>query len=306
MPVPECAAPRVRRSMTSTPALRFFNTGEIAIHYAEWPARKTGSGSNSPAFLFIHGITGRHETWHEVAGGIRGGARVIAVDLRGHGRSGHSAGQNGGAYRLPDYARDMASLIDGLELGPVVVVGHSLGAMTALQLAATRPELAAAIVLEDPPLFARHIMANLFPERHRRFERNGRISGSGLSVAEMAAEIRSDSPEATEEAVLQSAQSLFVTDADAIAHVHDQRIDWSADIEPMMRSVQCPVLLMRGNVELGAWMRVEDGELARSLMTNCELSAWDDTGHLLHADRPERFARQVREFVARLEVAAAN
>lgn len=48
---------------------------------------------------------------------------------------------------------DVAGLIDGSELGPVIAAGHSLGGMVASALAARRPELVSALLLEDPPLF---------------------------------------------------------------------------------------------------------------------------------------------------------
>jgi 3-oxoadipate enol-lactonase len=285
--------------MTSNPELRFFNTGETAIHYATFPA---SPGMNGPTVLFIHGITGRHETWDQVVDPIRKGNRAIAVDLRGHGRSGRTKG----AYRLPDYARDMAALIDGLGLGAVNVVGHSLGAMTALQLAAGRPDLTLSITLEDPPLFARKIMEQTDPNRHARFGHNARLASAGLTLDDLAERLRKISPDADEANIHKTAMSLYVTDSDAIWHVYDQRIDWSPDIEKKLRSVQCPVLLMQGNYELGAWMLPDDGKHTQSLMVNCELSYWNDTGHGLHGDKPARFIDQVGAFVSKYSPVAAK
>jgi pimeloyl-ACP methyl ester carboxylesterase len=285
--------------MNITPELGFFNTGETAIHYASWPA---SPGATGPAVLFIHGITGRYQTWEQVSEAIRNGNRAIAVDLRGHGRSGRTTGK----YRLPDYARDMAALIDGLKLGPLNVVGHSLGAMTALWLAASRPDLAVSITLEDPPLFARKIMEEIDPNRHARFGHNARLASAGMSLAELVATQRKISPDAPEADIQRFALSMHLTDPDAIWHVYDQRIDWSQEIEPTMRSVHCPVFLMQGNYELGAWMLPEDGERGRSLMKNCVLGYWEDTGHGLHGDRPDRFIEQAGAFVAKHSAVAAK
>ena len=277
--------------MPSTPELGFFNTGETAIHYASWPA---SPGATGAAVLFIHGITSRHDTWQQVVEQIRQGNRAIAVDLRGHGRSGRTPG----SYRLADYSRDMLALIEGLSLGPANVVGHSLGAMTALWMAASRPDLIASITLEDPPFFARRIMEEHDPLRHARFGHNARLASSGLSLADLEETLRRISPEAKAADIQRSALGLYVTDADALWHVYDQRIDWGLEIENVMRSVQCPVFLMQGNYELGAWMLPEDGERGRSLMKNCVLGYWEDTGHGLHGDHPERFIEQVGAFVA--------
>ena len=277
--------------MPSTPELGFFNTGETAIHYASWPA---SPGATGPAVLFIHGITSRHDTWLQVVEQIRQGNRAIAVDLRGHGRSGRTPG----SYRLTDYSRDMLALIEGLALGPVNVVGHSLGAMTALWMAASRPDLTASITLEDPPLFARKIMEEHDPFRHARFGHNAKLASAGMSLAELVATQRKISPDAPDADIERFALSMYATDPDAIWHVYDQRIDWGPEIENVMRSVQCPVLLMQGNYELGAWMLPDDGEHGRSLVNHCELVYWEDTGHGLHGDHPERFIEQVGAFVA--------
>ena len=145
-------------------------------------------------------------------------------------------------------------------------------------------------------------MENVFPERHERFGHGGRLSGSALSLAEMANNLRAAYPDLPEDSVQGRALSHFVTDADAIMHVYDQRIDWSPEIEQIMHSVQCPVLLMQGNIDLGGWMRHEDGKRAFDLIPSCKLDFWEDTGHNIHSDRPERFVGQVNDFVARFRL----
>lgn len=273
--------------MAIEPERKYFDTGEVAIHYAEWPG-------DSPRFLFIHGITGVLDTWTELVPRIAQGHGALAVDLRGHGNSGHVTG----SYRVEDYARDIATLIEGKRLGPAIVIGHSLGAMTALQLAASRPELVLAIVLEDPPLFAREIMEIHDPQRLEAFKGTAELASGDLSVDEIAERLRTAMPDTTEEFVTERARRLFGMDGDAVAHVVDQRIDWSPFIEDTMRSVQCPVLLQQGAFEIGAWMRDGDGERARQLITDCVLSKWEDTGHGLHSERPDRFVDEVNRFIA--------
>lgn len=282
--------------MASLPELRYFNTGEVAIHCAEYAPEAYAIGNNLPPYVFIHGITGRHETWDEIIGSIRQGARAIAIDLRGHGRSGHTTG----SYLLQDYSRDVAALISGLKLTECTVVGHSLGAMTAIQLASDAPASVRAIVLEDPPLFARPIMEEVAPERHERFGNNAALSASGMTREQMAQQIRQVNPDMPDEDVQKAALQLFVTDSDAIAHVHDERIDWTDEIESIMQSVQCPVLLIQGSFELGAWMRDTDGVRAKSLFKDCVLEIWNDTGHSLHSEHPNRFIAQVNDFVSNL------
>lgn len=282
--------------MTPAPELRFFNTGEVAIHHA------VHEGDSDPTYLFIHGITGRRETWNEVLDPIRGSSRAVAVDLRGHGRSGYTTG----SYRIPDYARDMAHLVEEMDVGPVIVVGHSLGGLTAMQLASQRPELVRAIILEDPPVFGRRLMTEVAPERHERFGDNARLASAGLSVEQIANQIREAAPDMPEEEVQKSALALFVTDGDAVMHVYDFRVHPATDIDEAISAVNCPALLMAGEFELGGWMLPEDAQRVNELIGNCQLEVWEDTGHQLHADHPERFISQVTDFVAGLPAAAAR
>ena len=72
--------------------------------------------------------------------------RVVALDLRGCGAS--PVVDDG--YDIPTQAADVAALCDDLGLERAVIVGHSLGGMIGLELAATRPELVGAVVGVDP------------------------------------------------------------------------------------------------------------------------------------------------------------
>lgn len=279
--------------MTNPPELRFFNTGEVAIHYAHWAAEP---GNSQPALVFIHGITDFHQTWRWVVDDIRRGAEAIAVDLRGHNRSGRVPGP----YRFESYPEDVIGLIEHLGVGPSIIIGHSLGALTAIQIAANRPDLVEAIVLEDPPLYGGPIM-EAYPERRARFDQNAAISGSGRSLQGIASVIRANTPGADERLVQESALALFRTDArvisDAMEQMSEASMDWTAEIENRMRSVHCPTLLMQGDFERGGWLREEDSQRALELFPNCTLETWNDLGHSLHINESDRFTEQVNSFV---------
>ncbi|MDB4894470.1 MAG: ydjP [Firmicutes bacterium] len=113
--------------------------GDVRLHYRDW-----GRPGGQPVLL-IHGIQGCAAIWAEVAEGLAGrGFRVVAYDLRGHGRSGRSDD-----YQMAAHVRDAAAVIEQLGLAPVAVVGHSLGGSIAWEAAADRPDLVARLVIED-------------------------------------------------------------------------------------------------------------------------------------------------------------
>ena len=265
------------------------NNGRVAINFARWPA----SDETSPLLLFVHGQGDTLETWSEVIDEARCGRGAIAVDLRGHGYSGRVKGE----YRLPDYGQDIADLLSDLSIGKVAAIGQSLGAMVVLSLAAKHPEMFSAIVLEDPPFFARKIMEEFPEQRHERYGNFARMAGSGRSVAELAELIRTANPAVLETEATSYARNLFLTDEDAIMHTYDHRNDWSSEVESLLESIKCPALVMHGKFALGGWNRSEDIEKAKLLLPHGEFSYWDDSGHVLHDSDPSRFSDEVSSFV---------
>jgi pimeloyl-ACP methyl ester carboxylesterase len=102
-------------------------------------------GGQGPSVLLLHGLAGHADEWAQTASWLTARCRVVALDARGHGRS----------ERFPkDVSRDAvvadaAFVVEQLNLRPVVVVGQSIGGLTALSLAALRPELVRGLVLVD-------------------------------------------------------------------------------------------------------------------------------------------------------------
>lgn len=93
-------------------------------------------GQGRPLVL-LHGITLNAELWSPQLHDLARDHRVLAVDLRGHGRS--VAGDEG--YGMDVLGRDVASLLTELDLRDALVVGHSMGGMATLAFAVDHPEV---------------------------------------------------------------------------------------------------------------------------------------------------------------------
>ncbi len=106
-------------------------------------------GSGKPAFVFVHGWTCDRSFFAAQAKHFARRHRVVSLDLRGHGESDKPVG----AYSISAYVDDIAFLIQALRLGKVVAVGHSMGGIAVLELAAAHPDKVAAIVMVDPAPF---------------------------------------------------------------------------------------------------------------------------------------------------------
>ena len=96
--------------------------------------------------MLVHGVSSSSRTWWRVGPALaERGFRVLAVDLRGHGSSPRAVA----GLTLADLAGDVAETV---EEAPVdLLVGHSLGALVALELVTTRLGFARRLVVEDPP-----------------------------------------------------------------------------------------------------------------------------------------------------------
>lgn len=109
------------------------------------------AGAAGPARLpviCIHGLTRNSKDFAGVAPWIAAhGRRVLAVDVRGRGRSDRSPDPM--RYRPIVYARDMIALMDALGLARALFVGTSMGGLIAMTAAAIRPRAVAGIVLND-------------------------------------------------------------------------------------------------------------------------------------------------------------
>jgi pimeloyl-ACP methyl ester carboxylesterase len=95
-----------------------------------------------PAVLFVHGAGGRADLWEAQLAGLADAARVIAVDLPGHGATGGA-----GCQRVEQYADWVVAGLDALGLDRVVLVGHSMGGAIGQALALGRPERLAGLAL---------------------------------------------------------------------------------------------------------------------------------------------------------------
>jgi len=97
-----------------------------------------------PRFTLLHGAALNAHTWDATLLAL--GEDALAVDLPGHG---DSAWREDFDYRPATNARAVAGVLDALGTGPQVVVGQSLGGLTAVALAEQRPDLVTALVLID-------------------------------------------------------------------------------------------------------------------------------------------------------------
>ncbi len=100
-------------------------------------------GGVGPPVLLLHGLCGRGNEWRTTAGWLRDTHQVFALDQRGHGVSDKATKD----YSRDAYVRDVIAVIEQLDVGPVCLVGQSMGGINAFLAAARRPDLVRALIV---------------------------------------------------------------------------------------------------------------------------------------------------------------
>ncbi|MFJ8084890.1 alpha/beta fold hydrolase [Streptomyces sp. NPDC096205] len=125
----------------------YYEVDEVDPEGGGAPRRRRLFGRKAPApvtVVFSHGYCLSQDSWHFQRAALRGVVRTVHWDQRSHGRSGRGVAQVQGEAPLSidQLGRDLKAVIDAaVPDGPIVLVGHSMGGMTMMALAAQYPEL---------------------------------------------------------------------------------------------------------------------------------------------------------------------
>lgn len=267
-----------------------FNADVVSLNYAEGP-------SHGLPIVMLHGTSLRWQTFLPNLPTFSCRYHTYAVDHRGHGRSGRVPG----AYRIVDFADDVVRLLRARVAEPAVLLGHSLGAHVAMQVAVDAPDLTRAIVLEEPALAilaAERFRAHPFYQRARSWQG---LAGIERWTDEKMAELAAMYPKMDAAGLRARAKAFSQCDPDVIAHLITDKVNENFAPEALWPKIACPVLLFQGNPSQGGLVEDRDAERAIALLAQCVHIHLDDMGHGLHGERPLLFFQMVSNFLESLE-----
>lgn len=248
-------------------------------------------GDGDPEIVFLHGGAQNAHTWDTVALAL--GRPLVAIDLPGHG---HSDAAKNGSTDVATNAADIAHAIRALAPNAELVVGMSLGGVTAIALAGAAPELVRRLALVDitPGVDGpkSQAIANFVngPESFPNFD-------------ELLARTIEFNPTRTEASlrrgILHNAEQLD----DGSWVWRYRRLGDGAerpDFGPLwdvVGSIDVPLILIRGML---AQSVVDDADEAELRRRNPEASVIHvmEAGHSIQGDQPIELARILRDFVA--------
>ncbi len=234
------------------------------------------AGGIGKPLIALHAHWMAATTYTPLAAALEPAWRVIALDQRGHGYSGHPA-----TYTRQDYLRDLEALYDHLKITEAVLLGNSLGGVNAFQFAARRPDRVKAIIIEDIGVVIEGDLSFV-------------LTWCGLAASRdvLAQRIGPRFQPYLEDSFREvpGGWTLAFDPADMVLsqrHINgDHWEDWLAS--------NCPALLIRGRdsrVTSAAHMEEMAARRAHSSLVTL------DGGHVVHFDNPGRFATTVRAFL---------
>ncbi len=243
----------------------------------------TRTGGSKPPLLLLHGLTANGTCWTPFAHILEGDYDVIMPDARGHGKS--SVSDHG--YRYEDLANDVVGLIAALRLAPPILIGHSMGGMTAAVVASHNPKLLRCLILADPtflsPQVQRQVRDSDVADQHRRY--------LNMSFDDVVAEARIRHPDRSLEITELIARARLQTSMAAF----DVLTPPNPDYVQVVSSIEVPSLLV-----IGGSAGVLSPEVAADLQrvnSLLQVQQIPEAGHGLHYDQPERFAVVVKSFL---------
>ena len=241
------------------------------------------TGGSKPPLILLHGLTANGACWTAVAHVIGGDYDVIMPDARGHGKS--SVPNYG--YRYEDFANDVVGLIEALRLPPPILIGHSMGGMTAAIVASRNPKLLRCVILADPtflsPEVQREIRDSDVADQHRRY--------LTMSLEDVVAEERVRHPDRPLETIELIARARLQTNMGAFDVLKPPNPDYMQ----VVSAIEVPSLLVIGG-SAGVVSPDVAADLHR-LNPRLQVEQIPEVGHGLHYDQPERFAVVVKSFL---------
>lgn len=240
------------------------------------------TGGAKPPLVLLHGLLGNGPCWTPVARALQDEYDVVMPDARGHGQS--SAPLHG--YRYDDHARDVVGLIESLRLASPIVLGHSMGGMTAAVVASQLGDALRGVVLVDPTFLSperqREVCDSDVADQHRRLLKLSK----GELLAQMRARHSRRTPEMIDllvEARRQTRQSAF-----------DVLTPPNPPYRELVRAIEVPILLAIGDDPV---VSPETARELQKLNPLVRIAQIPGAGHGLPFDQPERLAEAVRSFI---------
>lgn len=260
----------------------YIQSEDVKIHYYR-------QGRGVP-LIMAHGFSDNGACWQAFAQHFVDAYDVILIDARAHGHSDASHVSNGN----PAQARDVANLIAALDLDRPIIMGHSMGANTALQVAVDLGNQIRAAILEDPPFMMHEpeqSAARVEEIRQGMMRWLGEMQGMPLEQLVMRCIKENPTWRAEELVAWAESKQQFATKAHNFGPRHFN--PW----QDLLTALSVPTLLIVSNPARGGLVTAEAAALARSISSHVEVGLIRDAGHCIRRESPVAYMKMVQSFL---------
>lgn len=252
----------------------FCRANDISIHY-------TRTGNNKPPIVLLHGLVANGMCWKNIAQALTDNFNVIMPDARGHGKS--SASDSG--YTYENLKNDVIAFLTAMNLSDVVLVGHSMGGLTAALVAYQSP-LIRAVILADPTFLSLERQWEVWEsdviDQHKKM--------LSMSLDELIADRQKTHPNRPEELNKLFAEARLQTSINAFNILMPPNPEY----RQIIKEIECPCLLLYGDRGIISNDQANDLRKINSLVTTIEIK---NAGHSIYVDQPLQFVNNVIKFV---------
>ncbi|MEE4198883.1 MAG: alpha/beta fold hydrolase [Bacteroidales bacterium] len=260
--------------------------------------RKFGEG---PPLIILHGLYGSSDNWVSIGKKLASFFEVYLIDQRNHGKSPHSPQHN-----YPLLKEDLREFMDKHSLDKAIIMGHSMGGKTAMYFAADYPERVSSLIVID-----------IAPGSYKGTESSQLITHSTIINAMYNVDFsKVNSRKEIEKVLAPSIPSKRVRQflLKNAGRTRANRFAWRLNIETINNQLGnimdgldvekfnggngitgFPVLFIKG--EKSDYIGLEDEKAISTLFPYAEIETIPDTGHWLHAEKPERFLQTIQSFL---------
>ncbi|CAC5344501.1 MULTISPECIES: alpha/beta fold hydrolase [Planktothrix] len=271
-------------------------------HYCEWVTTANSTPGTKPVMVFIHGWGGSGRYWESTAQALSQEFDCLIYDLRGFGRSNSSPEVTDKSpserYELIEYAEDLVTLLDQLNLDKVYINAHSMGGSIAMLFLNKYPQRVERAILTCSGIFEYDEKTfNTFHKFSRyvvMFRPKWLTLIPGMDKMFMARFLYRPIPRNLSQAFL---EDFLLADFDAaygtvLTSVSKAATEW---LPAEFKKLTVPTLLVAG--EYDQIIPAEMGRQAATLNPNVQLAILKDTAHFPMLEDPDTYLQNVREFL---------
>jgi len=252
-------------------------TSPVTIGYVE-----AGSG---PVLLLVHGFPLDHSMWSEQLSALSDLRRVVAVDLRGRGKS--PAEPNG--WTMDDYADDLAATIDELGVDKADVAGMSMGGYVVLALWRRYPEKVRSLILIDTKASADSDEAKEGRDKTAALVRE---KGASELVEGLLPKLFGGPPD---EELSQKVKAMFEATPGGTAAADALAMKDRPDSTVNLATITVPALVIHG--EQDALMPIDDAKGMAGLIPGAKFVSVPGAGHMSPIENPKAVNHALRVFL---------